>query len=244
MPPKLSVNIDHIATLRQSRNTLYPDPVYAAVLCQLGGADGVTVHPREDRRHIQDRDVLLLKQILQVPLTLEMALTPAMVDFALQVKPFACTLVPEAREEKTTESGLAVKGREEKLQPLIQRLLDAGIFVSIFIDALEDQIDAAHSLHVHTVEIHTGPYALAQNPSDVQREFQNVRRMTEFASNLGLTVNIGHGLHYQNTEPLAALPAVSWVHTGHSIISHAVFVGLERAVREMKEILYRSRKIQ
>lgn len=237
MPPKLSVNIDHVATLRQSRNTRYPDPIDAAALCQLGCADGITVHLREDRRHIQDRDVQILKQTLQIPLTLEMALTPGMVDIALAVKPYACTLVPEGREEKTTESGLSVAGRETILQPLIQRLLDAGIVCSIFIDPVEDQIAAAHSLGVQTIEIHTGPYALASARDEIRKEFKIVAKMAEFADRLGLTVNAGHGLHYHNTPLIAALPTINWIHTGHSIVSYAVLVGMERAVREMKDIL-------
>ncbi|MFB3786412.1 MAG: pyridoxine 5'-phosphate synthase [bacterium] len=242
MPPQLSVNIDHVATLRQSRRTPYPDPVDIAVLAQLGGTDGITVHPREDRRHIQDRDVRLLKDILQVPLTLEMALTRPMVDFALQIQPFACTLVPEAREEQTTESGLRVAGREKELEPGIRRLLDAGIRVSIFIDAVEEHIAAACSLGAQFVEIHTGPYALASTPEDRERELKIVARAAEFAQEQGLGVNAGHGLHYRNTKPVAALSPIQWIHTGHSIVSHALLVGMERAVREMQEILRQSRE--
>ncbi|MBI1387885.1 MAG: pyridoxine 5'-phosphate synthase [bacterium] len=234
---KLSVNIDHIATLRQSRDTAYPDPVEAAILAQLGGADGITVHPREDRRHIQDRDVYLLKQVLRIPFTLEMALTPEMVKLALDVKPECCTLVPELREERTTESGLAVAGREAKLQPLIDPLLDAGIDVSIFIDAEADQITAAHSLGAQTVEIHTGPYSNAKTREAEDHEFQIVVNAAEHARGLGLKVNAGHGLHYTNTTRVAALPAIGWLHTGHSIIGMAVMVGMERAVREMKTLL-------
>lgn len=234
---KLSVNIDHVATLRQSRGTLYPDPVHAAVLAQLGGADGITVHPREDRRHIQDRDVFLLKQILQVPLTLEMALTDEMTELALQVMPPACTLVPELREERTTESGLVVHGREHHLRPNIQRLLDAGIAVSIFIDADQDQIQAAHQLGVPYIEIHTGPYALAKTPRELDCEFGIVQDAAEFAAGLGLKVNTGHGLHYHNTARIVSLPMIEWIHTGHSIIGQAIMVGMERAVRDMKAIL-------
>lgn len=240
-PPKLSVNIDHVATLRQARGTPYPDPVDVAVLAQLGGTDGITVHPREDRRHIQDRDVKLLKEILQVPLTLEMALTPAMVDFALQIQPFACTLVPEAREERTTESGLRVAGREKELEPGIRRLRNAGIVVSIFIDADAGQIAAARSLDVPFVEIHTGPYALAATPADQERELHQVARAAEFAREQGLRVNAGHGLHYHNTAPVAALSAIEWIHTGHSVVARALLTGMERAVREMQDILRRAR---
>lgn len=238
----LSVNIDHVATLRQARDTPYPDPVEAAILAQLGGADGITVHPREDRRHIQERDVHLLKRILQVPFTLEMALTAEMVDLAVEVEPYACTLVPELREERTTESGLRVVGREEKLQPLIDRLLEAKIEVSLFIDPELDSIRAAHSLGVSTIEIHTGPYSLAHSQEEEDEEFRVVLRAAEHAHALGLRVNVGHGLHYRNTARLAEVPIISWFHTGHSIVSHAVFVGMERAVREMKTILNQSKK--
>jgi pyridoxine 5-phosphate synthase len=233
----LSVNIDHVATIRQSRDTVYPDPVHAAVLVQMGGADGITVHPREDRRHIQDRDVYLLKQTLQVPLTLEMAITEEMVNLALDVMPHACTLVPELREERTTESGLQLIGHEKKYQPKIQRLLDAGIIVSIFIDAIQDEISAAKQLGVQFVEIHTGPYALTTTSEDEDREFAIVANAAEHACQQGLSVNVGHGLHYRNTARMASLPMVKWVHTGHSIIAHALFVGLERAVQEMQDIL-------
>lgn len=234
---KLSVNIDHVATLRQSRDTKYPDPVEAAVLAQSGSADGITVHPREDRRHIQDRDVFLLKEILQVPFTLEMALTPEMVDLAEKVKPECCTLVPELREERTTESGLQIIGREDKLQPLIDRLHKAGIEISIFIDPETDQITAAHRLGAQMVELHTGPYALAQTTQQEDEEFKIVVRAAEHAKSLGMNVNAGHGLHYRNTQRIAALPLIGWIHTGHSIISRALFVGIEQAVREMKDIL-------
>jgi len=238
--PKLSLNIDHIATLRQARDTPYPDPIDAAVLAQLGGADGITIHPREDRRHIQDRDVDLLRRMLQVPLTLEMALTNEMVDLALASKPYACTLVPELRQERTTESGLQTAGREKILQPNIHKLLDAGILVSIFIDAKEEEIAAAHSLGVQFVEIHTGPYSLASTPKEEEKEFAIVVKAAEQAENLGLKVNAGHGLHYRNSARIAALPQIQWLHTGHSVISYAVLVGMERAVREMKTIIDRA----
>ncbi len=237
MQCKLSVNIDHVATLRQARDTPYPDPIDAAVLAQLGGTDGITVHPREDRRHIQDRDVYALKQLLRVPLTLEMALTPEMVDLALDVRPAACTLVPELREERTTESGLVVVGQETRLQPLIQKLLDTGILVSIFIDADAGQITAAHSLGIQYIEIHTGPYALAATPADLDREFQIVADAADCAHHLGLRVNAGHGLHYHNTKRIASMPTIEWLHTGHGIVAHAVMVGMERAIRDYQEIL-------
>ena len=236
MPPKLSVNIDHVATLRQSRGTPYPDPVDIAVLAQLGGTDGVTVHPREDRRHIQDRDVRLLKDILQVPLTLEMALTTAMVDFARTVQPFACTLVPEAREERTTESGMRVAGREKELEPGIRRLLDAGIRVSIFIDPDEAQVAASKEVGADAVEINTGGYADA-SPSSRAARLAEVRRSAEAASAGGLEVLAGHGLTYFNIGPVASIRTIEELNIGHSIISRASLVGLERAVREMVELL-------
>lgn len=235
--PKLSVNIDHVATLRQARGTPYPDPVQAAVLAELGGADGITVHPREDRRHIQDRDVRILHAMLQIPFTLEMALIPEMVELAESIKPHACTLVPEKREEQTTESGMALRGREKQLQPLVERLVNANVEVSIFVDAVEDEIRAAHQLGAHTIEIHTGPYAVAATSAEEDHQFAIVIRAAEFATSLGLNVNVGHGLHYHNSARLAAVPLIGWFHTGHSIVSHAVLVGMERAVREMKAIL-------
>jgi pyridoxine 5-phosphate synthase len=234
---KLSVNIDHVATLRQSRHTPYPDPVYAAVIAQLGGADGITVHPREDRRHIQDRDVELLKETLQVPLTLEMALTDAMVALALDIKPYMCTIVPESREEQTTESGLAVAGNESILQPKVLKLLDAGILVSIFIDTNQNQIKAAKNIGADYIEIHTGPYALTTTPEEQDDQLTTVVTAAKFAKELDLGVNAGHGLHYQNTAKIAALKEIDWLHTGHSIISQALFIGLQQAVRDMKDIM-------
>lgn len=234
---KLSVNIDHVATLRESRGTAYPDPVYAAVLAQLGGADGITVHPREDRRHIQDRDVELLINTLQVPLTLEMALTDEMVELALDIKPYMCTIVPEAREEQTTESGLAVLGNESALQPKVLKLLDAGILVSIFIDTNPDQITAAKNVGADYIEIHTGPYALTTTPEEQDDQLKTVIQAARFAKELDLGVNAGHGLHYQNTAKIAALKEIDWLHTGHSIISQSLFIGLQQAVRDMKDIM-------
>lgn len=234
---KLSVNIDHVATLRQSRATPYPDPVYAAVLAQLGGADGITVHPREDRRHIQDRDVTLLKDTLQVPLTLEMALTDEMVELALEIKPYMCTIVPESREEQTTESGLAVLGNESVMQPKVLQLLDAGILVSIFIDTNKEQIKAAKNIGADYIEIHTGPYALTTTPEEQDDQLESVIESAKFAKELDLGVNAGHGLHYKNTAKIAALKEFDWLHTGHSIIAQSIFIGLQQAVRDMKDIM-------
>ncbi|HQL64161.1 MAG TPA: pyridoxine 5'-phosphate synthase [bacterium] len=235
--PLLSVNIDHIATLREARGTPYPDPVHGATLAVFGGADGITVHPREDRRHIKDRDVRILKQILTVPLTLEMALIPQMVDLAKEISPALVTLVPEKRAELTTEGGLAVAGVEERLRPELQRLFDAGIPVSIFIDPDKTQIKAAAGLGVPFIELHTGAYANSRSAEEEDREFHILTEALEFALALGLKVNAGHGLHYHNTARVARLPGIHALHTGHGIIAHAVFVGLERAVREMIEIM-------
>lgn len=234
--PFLSVNIDHIATLRQARGTRYPDPIHAATLAILGGADGITVHPREDRRHINERDAKILKEVLTVPLTLEMALVPPMVDLALDVQPALVTLVPEKREELTTEGGLAVAGVEENLRPELTRLMEGRISVSIFIDPDETQIKAAADLGVPFVELHTGAYSNARNPAEEDREFEILSNALEYGLSLGLKVNAGHGLHYHNTVRIARLPGVYALHTGHSIVSHAVFVGMERAVREMKAL--------
>ncbi len=234
---QLSVNIDHVATLRESRHTAYPDPIHAAVLAQLGGADGITVHPREDRRHIQDRDVELLKETIQVPLTIEMALTDEMIDLALEIKPYMCTIVPESREEQTTESGLAVVGNESVLQPKVLRLLDAGILVSIFIDTDKEQIQAAKNIGADFVEIHTGPYSLAASPEEEDEKLEEVIFAARFSKELDLQVNAGHGLHYQNSKKIASLKEIAWLHTGHSIVAQAVYCGMEKAVRDMKEIM-------
>ncbi len=235
--PLLSVNIDHIATLRQARGTRYPDPIQGAFLAVMGGADGITVHPREDRRHINDRDVKILKEVLTVPLTIEMALIPSMVDLALEIQPALVTLVPEKREELTTEGGLAVAGAEEKLWPQLNRLMEGQIPVSIFIDPDETQIKAAADVGVPFIELHTGAYSNAVTPADEDREFELLANALEYGLSLGLKVNAGHGLHYHNTERIARMPGLTAIHTGHSIVSYAVFVGMERAVREMKALV-------
>ncbi len=235
--PLLSVNIDHIATLREARGTHYPDPIHGATLAVLGGTDGITVHPREDERHIKKRDVRILKEILEVPLTLEMALVPEMVDLAIEIQPALVTLVPEKREELTTEGGLAVAGVEERLRPQLSRLMEAEIPVSIFIDPDEEQIQATAALGVPYIELHTGAYANATTPAEEDREFEILANALECGIQLGLKVNGGHGLHYHNTTRIARMPGIQALHTGHSIICHAVFVGLERAVREMKELM-------
>jgi pyridoxine 5-phosphate synthase len=235
--PLLSVNIDHIATLRQARGTRYPDPIHGATLAVLGGADGITVHPREDRRHINERDVKILKEVLSIPLTIEMALVPPMVDLALEVQPALVTLVPEKREELTTEGGLAVAGMEDRIRPQLTRLLEGQIPVSIFINPDESQIKSAADLGAPFIELHTGAYSNARTRTEEDREFEILSNSLEYALSLGLKVNAGHGLHYHNTVRIACMPGLHAIHTGHSIVSHAVFVGMERAVREMKALV-------
>ncbi|MBN2808198.1 MAG: pyridoxine 5'-phosphate synthase [Deltaproteobacteria bacterium] len=234
---KLGVNIDHVATVRQARGISEPDPVNAAVLAELGGADGITVHLREDHRHIQERDVRLLQETIKTRLNLELALAPEILDFALQIKPYAATFVPEKREELTTEGGLDVIGHRLKLEPVVKKFQDAGIVVSLFIDPDLDQIEAAASIGAQFIEIHTGRYCDAQSEDDLKKEFSLIDLACITASNLGLRINAGHGLNYRNVIPIANLPGLEELNIGHSIIGHAIFVGLERAVREMKALL-------
>ncbi len=237
----LGVNIDHVATLRQARGTRYPDPVQAAVLVEQAGADGLTLHLREDRRHIQDRDVKLLRHILNIPMNLEMALTEEMVAIAVQLRPENCCLVPERREELTTEGGLDVAGQYEALRDGCARLADAGICVSLFVDPERHQIEAAARLGVPVVEIHTGRYADARNRQQREEEFRRIVAAVELGSDLGLQVNAGHGLNYQNVKPVAGLPRIRELNIGHAIIARAVFTGLEEAVREMKRLMMEAR---
>ncbi len=237
----LGVNIDHVATLRQARGTRYPDPVQAAVLVEQAGADGLTLHLREDRRHIQDRDVKLLRHILNIPMNLEMALTEEMVTIAVQLRPENCCLVPERREELTTEGGLDVAGQYEALRDGCARLADAGICVSLFVDPERHQIEAAARLGVPVVEIHTGRYADARNRQQREEEFRRIVEAVELGSDLGLQVNAGHGLNYQNVKPVAGLPRIRELNIGHAIIARAVFTGLEEAVREMKRLMMEAR---
>ncbi len=235
--PTLGVNIDHIATLRQARRTVEPDPVAAAALVELAGADGITVHLREDRRHIQDRDLRLLRQTVRTHLNLEMAATEEMVAIALEVKPDYVTLVPERREEVTTEGGLDILSQVSRLQGVVAALQGAAIPVSLFIDASPAQIEAAAQTQAQWIELHTGPYAEAQGEGDRQRQLDLLSQAAALAQGLGLRVNAGHGLTYWNTEPVARIPGMEELNIGHSIISRAVLVGLERAVREMKQII-------
>ncbi len=237
----LGINIDHVATLRQARGTRYPEPIQAAMVVQQAGADGLTLHLREDRRHIQDRDVKLLGNLLNIPMNLEMALTPEMLNIAVHLKPESCCLVPERREELTTEGGLDVVGKQEQLREGCQRLSDAGICVSLFIDPEPKQIETAAQLGVPVVEIHTGRYADADNRQEKNDEYRRIVRAVELGSELGLQVNAGHGLNYQNVKPIASLPAVHELNIGHAIIARAVFTGLDEAVREMKRLMLEAR---
>ncbi len=235
--PTLGVNIDHVATVRQARRTVEPDPVAAAVLAELGGADGITVHLREDRRHIQDRDVRLLRQTVRTHLNLEMAATDEMVAIALDVKPDYVTLVPERREEITTEGGLDVAGQIPRMTAIVGALQTARIPVSLFIDAVPAQIDAAAQIGARFIELHTGQYAEAQDELSRSKELQILAAGCERAITAGLRVNAGHGLTYWNVYPVACLPGMEELNIGHTIISRAILVGLERAVREMKQAI-------
>ncbi|MCK9258184.1 MAG: pyridoxine 5'-phosphate synthase [Azoarcus sp.] len=241
---ELGVNIDHVATLRQARRTWEPDPVWAAVEAHLGGADGITVHLREDRRHINDSDVRRLRELTQVKLNLEMAATDEMVGIACGLKPEMAMLVPEGRHEVTTEGGLDVVAQEEKLKAVVSRLADAGIVSSVFIDAEMSQIEAAARIGARVCEIHTGPYAHAFHDAGrdsdspaVLLELEKVRRAGEAACALGMRFNAGHALNYYNVEPIARLAGVRELHIGHSIVSRAVFTGLRAAVVEMKRMI-------
>ena len=235
--PKLSINIDHVATLRQARGGKQPDPVAAAVIAELAGADGIILHLREDRRHVQDRDLELLRQIVKTRINLEMANTEEIIQIALRVKPDLVTFVPERRQELTTEGGLDVLSHRASLQKNIRRLKNAGIPSSLFIDADPRQIISSKQVGADAVEIHTGKYADALDNQARRKEFLRIAQALRQARRLGLRVNIGHGLDYQNVTPFTFLPGIEDYSIGHSIISRAVLVGLERAVREMKQLI-------
>jgi pyridoxine 5-phosphate synthase len=232
--PTLGINIDHIATIRQARRTVEPDPVAAAVLAELAGADGITAHLREDRRHIQDRDVQLLRQTVRTHLNLEMAATDEMVAIALNLKPDYVTLVPERREEVTTEGGLDVAGQISRMAQVVGSLQGAGIPVSLFIDAEPAQIEASAGIQAKFIELHTGRYAEAKDETSRAAELKFLAEGCEQAIAAGLRINAGHGLTYWNVYPVACLPGMEELNIGHTIISRAVLVGMERAVREMK----------
>ncbi len=236
----LGVNIDHVATLRQARGEPYPEPVHAALLAEQSGADSITTHLREDRRHIQDRDVELLRGLLQTRLNLEMAVTEEMLAIAERLRPQDCCLVPERREELTTEGGLDVLGQEARMLEACERLREAGVRVSLFIDADLAQIEAAARVGAPVIELHTGHYANARGEAQ-QREFERLQRAAVHAAELGLQVNAGHGLHYHNVQPIAAITVMRELNIGHAIIARAVFTGLAEAVREMKRLMVEAR---
>jgi len=234
---RLGVNVDHVATLRQARRTSFPDPVAAAAISEMAGADQITVHLREDRRHIQERDVRLLRQTVSTMLNLEMAATQEMVKIAYDIKPDQVTLVPERREELTTEGGLDVAHHRDHIKKYVQSIKDADIQVSLFIDPDLDQVRAAHRVEAHAVEIHTGKYCDAALESEQRAELQRIADAARTASKLGMRVAAGHGLHYHNIHALIPIEEIEEYNIGHSIISRAVFVGLERAVRDMVALL-------
>jgi pyridoxine 5-phosphate synthase len=237
----LGVNVDHIATLREARGTNYPDPVYAASVAEHAGADGITVHLREDRRHIQDRDIHVLKQTLHTRMNLEMAVTDEMLEIACEVKPAFCCLVPEKREELTTEGGLDVVGNLDKITRAVTQLSAAGIETSLFIDADKIQIDAAIASKAPYIEIHTGHYADAKNEQDQQIELIRLIEGIRYAHANGLKVNAGHGLNYFNVKPIAAIEEIIELNIGHAIIARAAIDGLDRAVRDMKQLMLEAR---
>lgn len=239
----LGVNVDHVATLRQARGTRYPDPVQAAIDAEEAGADGITVHLREDRRHIQERDILVLMETLQTRMNLEMAVTDEMIAFAEKIRPAHCCLVPEKRQELTTEGGLDVVGNFQRVKSACERLAAAGIEVSLFIDADPAQIDAAVNCGAPVIEIHTGAYADAETNADMQAEFLRIKAGVEYGVTKGLVVNAGHGLNYQNVEPIAALAGITELNIGHAIVARAVFTGLKEAVREMKRLMLQARAL-
>jgi pyridoxine 5-phosphate synthase len=235
--PRLSVNIDHIATIRQARKGSEPDPVAAAVLAELSGAEGIIAHLREDRRHVQDRDLRLLREIVQTKLNMEMAATDEMQRIAREIKPDFSTLVPEKREELTTEGGLDVASRIDLLKSFINRLKEKGITVSLFVDPDERQITASKKAGADWVEIHTGTYANVRDDRDREREIVKIAEIAKLAASLGMRVGAGHGLTYVNVKRVAAIPEIEELNIGHSIISRASLVGIGRAVREMKVLL-------
>jgi len=233
----LGVNIDHVATLRQARGTRYPDPVKAALDAEEAGADGITVHLREDRRHIQERDVRVLKEVMQTRMNFEMGVTDFMLDFAEEICPEHVCLVPETRQELTTEGGLDVAGQEARIAAAVKRLAAVGSEVSLFIDADPRQIEASKRVGAPAIELHTGRYADAHTSQEAAAELQRIREGVALGVSLGLIVNAGHGLHYHNVEPVAAIPGINELNIGHALVSHALFVGFKEAVREMKQLI-------
>jgi pyridoxine 5-phosphate synthase len=240
MQQRLGVNVDHVATLRQVRRATYPDPVAAAAIAEMAGAHQITIHLREDRRHIQERDVQLLHGLLATRMNLEMAATPAMLEFAVALRPADCCLVPERRAELTTEGGLDVVGGGEGLRERCAQLAQAGIRVALFIDAQQAQIEAAERARVPVIELHTGAYAELSGAAQA-RELERLRQAARFAASRGLEVHAGHGLNYQNVAPVAAIAEIVELNIGHAIIARALFDGLASAVREMKSLMLAAR---
>ncbi len=241
MAALLGVNIDHVATLRQARGTVYPDPVNAALICKQAGAEGITLHLREDRRHIQDGDVRRMRPALKTRMNLEIAVTNEMVEFAKEIRPQHVCFVPEKRQELTTEGGLDVVTNFEKVKAATQALLQVGCDVSLFIDADLAQIDAAIACGAPTIEIHTGAYADAHNEAEQQAELERIIKGTEYAAGKGLVVNAGHGLNIDNVTPIAAIPQIHELNIGHSIIADSLFIGLAQAVQQMKAAIKAAR---
>ena len=241
-PILLGVNIDHVATLRQARGTLYPEPVQAALVAEQAGADGITAHLREDRRHIQDRDIFQLKDMLHTRLNMEMAVTDEMIALAVKVYPYACCLVPEKREELTTEGGLDIAGNLNHIQWACDSLKTAGIEVSLFIDPDERQIDAAIKAGAPVIELHTGCYADAKNSEQQAKELFRIRQAAHYAHSAGLQVNAGHGLHFYNVEKICTIPEIIELNIGHSIIAQALFSGLAQTVKDLKHIMRKARQ--
>ena len=237
----LGVNIDHVATLRQVRGTRYPSPVEAALVAESAGADAITLHLREDRRHIQDADVLALREVIASRMNLECALTEEMLAIAVKVKPHDVCLVPERRAERTTEGGLEVAGQFERVREACARFADAGIRVSLFVAPDPHQIDAAQRAGAPVIEIHTGTYAHAEHTGRALDELARIRAAAAHAADLGLLVNAGHGLHYRNVQAIAAIPQIGELNIGHAIVAHALFVGFAQAVREMKTLMREAR---
>jgi len=237
----LGVNIDHVASMRQARLTRYPDPLQAAFIAEQAGADSITIHLREDRRHIQDSDVSKLKDTLQTHMNLEMAVTDEMLSIAEHIKPQDCCLVPEKREELTTEGGLDVSGQFHKVQLACRRLADAGIRVSLFIDADEKQVEAAARAGAPVIEIHTGHYAECENIADTKKEYERILQAVKIGADNGLQVNAGHGLHYHNVKEIAAIQDIKELNIGHAIVARALFTGFDEAVREMKRLMLEGR---
>lgn len=240
---KLGVNIDHIASIRQARGTIYPDPVQAAFIAEQAGADIITLHLREDRRHIQDRDLAIMRQTIQTRMNLEMAITDEMIEIAIRTLPEEVCLVPEKREELTTEGGLDVVGNLPRIRTGVKHLHNAGVLVSLFIDPDPAQLDASINAGAKVVELHTGHFADAETDEVANREFQSIVEAVDYGKSRGLKVNAGHGLHYHNVERIAIIKGLSDLNIGHAIIARAVFTGLAEAVREMRTLMDRANRV-